>query len=1055
VYIELHCHSCYSLREGASTPLELLHRAGELGYPALALTDHDALYGAMEFAKAAEALGIQPITGAEVTLSSGAHLTVLVESRVGYQNLCRLLSWAYQTHGKDSPRITLEALYAHSEGLIVLSGCARGPIARRLAAGDRAGAAALARQLRDRLGPRHFFIELQHNLVQGDRARTAALVSLAEWLGLDCVATGNVHYHVRARHRLQDVLVAIRHRTTLDQSHLARRPNDDFYLKSPAEMAERFAEYPRAVATSWQIAERCQFHLARDLGYQFPSFPVSPGDTEDAFLARLCRLAFHRKYPPGSPDRARASERLEEELRLIARHRLAGFFLSYWRILQLAGEIAARLRGRNPRLPADVRPVGRGRGSSVGSIVCYLIGLSHIDPVANNLFLGRFLNEELVQVPDIDLDFPRDIRAELLERIYDYFGDGRAALVGAFATYRARSAIHDIGKALGLPAPVLAQLAKLSDRGRQPVAELVSALPGFRSERHLPVWNDLATLADQLIGFPRHLTQHVGGVVLASEPIATLVPVEPARMAGRFVLQWDKDSVTDARMVKIDFLALGMLSLVDDCLDLIDQRRGVRIDLGRVDHTDPAVYDQICAGDTIGVFQIESRAQSQTLPRTRPRTLDDLAVQVAIIRPGPVVSGAFHPYMDYRQRLARGEAVDVAYAHPSLEPILRETLGVILYQEQVLQIAMTVAGYTAGEADLLRRAMSRRRSVEAMGAHWPRFREGAARRGIAEATARQIFDSLLGFAAFGFPKAHAVAFALLAYESAWLRHYYPAEYYAALLNNQPMGFYSPEVVVGDARRHGVKVVGPDINRSQVRATVETDHRIRLGLGMVKGIGPAAAERIVARRDQPFRSLFDFLSRTRLPREAAERLILAGAFESFGLSRRALLWQLGLILLPRGAQVPLDLPTEAEMVRLPPMSAWERMAAEFATLGLSPRQHPLALLRPHLPRSVCSSVELAKRHAGEWVRVAGMVVCRQRPETAKGILFLSLEDEFGLINVVVPVAVQARSRVILRTAPFLLVAGRLQRQGSVITVVAARVHPLAVAGLLTPASHDFS
>jgi len=1059
MYVELHCHSSYSLREGASTPRQLVERARELGYQALALTDHNALYGAMEFATAAAAANIRPIIGAEITLTGEYHLTLLAETSTGYANLCRLLSHAYLDHSKDAPEVTFDVLADHAEGLIALSGCKRGEVPALIQSGARRRAAAAARRYIEWFGRDGFFIELQQNLAFGDKARNAALVELAEQLGVGYVATNNVHYHVRERHRLHDVLVAIHHQTTLDASHRLRRENSEYYLKSAAEMRELFAHYPRAIWNAGVIAERCTFNLIRDLGYQFPHYPVPEGETADTFLARICQEAFGRKYGQSDPEtQENARQRLTEELRLIRKHGLAGFFLTYRDILKLAGTIAAELRGRDPNLPPDERPVGRGRGSSVSSIVCYLIGLSHIDPVKTELFLGRFLNDELASVPDIDLDFPRDIRERLLERVYKEFGEERAALVCTFATYRLRSAIRDVGKALGLPAVEIDKLAKLSERwGSGSLGEEMARLPEFRERLNAPLWRDLVDLVQQILRLPRHIGQHVGGVILSARPLQELVPLEPARMAGRVVCQWDKDSVDDARFVKIDFLALGMLSLVDECLEIIESRHGQRPDLGRIPHDDPQVFDRICAGDTMGMFQIESRAQIQSLPHTQPRTIDDLAVQVAIIRPGPIMAGSFHPYMEHRRRLAEGEKVDVEYLHPCLESALRETLGVILYQDQVLQVAMAAAGYSAGEADRLRRDMGKRHGAEIMETHWPRFLAGAKERGIDDGTARAIFERLLGFSGYGFPKSHAVAFALLAYESAWLRTNFPTEYYCALFNNQPMGFYSVEVLTGDARRHGVKVVEPDLNLSLAKCRVEADQVIRLGLGCVQGIGEETAENIVRKREQggPFRSLFDCARRTGLRREALENLITAGAADSFGLTRRELLWQLGLLYWPVGQQPPLDVPTEQDMVALPSISAWEQLVGEYKVLNLSPNHHPLAIMRSRLPRGLATSATLERMADGAAVRLGGMVVCRQRPWTAKGVVFLLLEDEFGLANVVVYPTLFERQRNLIRLEPLLLVYGHLQRRGGTINVVARHFQSLRrPRDEVASVSHDF-
>ncbi|MCC6380861.1 MAG: error-prone DNA polymerase [Dehalococcoidia bacterium] len=1122
-YAELHAHSCWSLREGASSTDEMVQRAATLGYAALALTDHDNLYGAMEFARAAHEAGLKPITGCELTVveeasqaagqaeSNASHLTVLAESVAGYRNLCRLLSRAHHTYGKDAPRVEKEWLFAQGEGLIVLSGCRDGEIGRLLAAGQRQQAAQVATDYRDRLGAGQFFVELQHHDVYGDRQRLADLAGLGAQVGVPLVATNNAHYHVRSRHRLNDVLVAVRHRLTLDSSHEVRRPNSEFFLKRPEELAGRFGRYPEALANTLAIAERCRFDLTRDLPYRLPDYPVPEGATLDSFLRGICERAFRRKYGPLAPGvQEEARTRLERELALIAKHGLAGFFLVYWDILQLVGEIAHELHGRRRDLPSDERPVGRGRGSSVSSIVCYLIGLSHIDPVKNNLYLERFLNEELHSLPDIDLDFPRDIRDELLQRIYDRYGPEHAAIVAAFPTYRFKNAVLDIGKALGLAEPVLAKLNKLGGNfaSAHDVAAEMGHIPELRPLVNAPIWRDLVQLASQAAGFPRHVGQHVGGVVISAEPLSSVVPVEPARMPGRFVCQWDKDSVDDARFVKIDFLALGMLSAVDDCLDIVEEVHGQRVDLGRVPHDSPEIYASIQAGDTMGVFQIESRAQVQTLPHTQPQNIDDLAVQVAIIRPGPIVAGAFHPYIEYRQKLARGEPIVVDYGHPELAPrlapFMAETLGHVLYQDQVLQISCAVAGFTPGQADRLRRAMSRKRSAEAMAALAEEFYAGAAREGVSQEAAAVAFEKMAAFAAFGFPKSHAVAFALLAYESCWLRYHYPAAYYCALFNAQPMGFYQVEVLTGDARRHGVAVLPPDVNLSRPFAWPEGD-AIRLGLEQIKGLGgdwrtrarrsppsrptvarqpasgsgPNLPERIVAARgaDGPYRSLYDLTTRARLSPEQAAAVIRAGALDSFGLPRRELLWQLGLMTPPvqlrarlpdtrRTAKVahqaPLPLPLDQDMATLPRLSEWEALAWDFERLGMSGRPHPMALVRPLLHEGVISSLQLGgprnpnRLPSGARVEIAGMVVTRQRPMTASGVMFLLLEDEFGLANVVVYPALAERQRDLVRGTPFVRVRGRVDNDKSGFpNVIAERFAPCPLPGLIdVPEGHNF-
>ncbi|MCH7578511.1 MAG: error-prone DNA polymerase, partial [Chloroflexi bacterium] len=948
-------------------------------------------HGAMEFAQCARAWGLRPITGAEITLANGHHLTLLCETQRGYANLCRLLTHAHLDHERGRPCIEPEVLAQHTEGLIALSGCRRGEVASLVAQGRYREAEEAARRYLRWFGATNFFVELQNNLVHGDARRNRALAELAEHLGLGTVATGNVHYHVRERHRLQDVLVAIKNRTTLDASHRQRRENSEYYLKPPEEMAELFRDHPEALANTVRIAERCQFDLTRDLDYRFPDYPVPEGETQDSHLRKLCYQEAERRYMRVTSE---VEERLEKELALVEHHGLAGFFLIHQEILQLAYQVSEEVNGR----PCH-SPPGRGRGSSVGSLICYLIGLSHIDPIKNNLFLGRFLNEEMASVPDIDLDFPRDIREKLILRVYEHFGHEHVGLVATFPTYRIRSAVREVGKALGLPPAELDRLAKVSESygSAKSIREEMGRLAHYRDKLGSPLWRHLADLVEQIAGFPRHISQHVGGMVISSRPLVELVPLEQSAMEGRVLMQWDKDSVDDARMIKIDFLALGMLSAVDETLDLIEEHHGKRIDLSRIDFKDERVYDSICAADTMGVFQIESRAQMQTLPRTRPQSLEDLTVEVAIIRPGPIVGGAVNPYIN--RRLGREE---VTYDHPLLEPVLEETLGVVLFQEQVLQVSMALAGFSAGQAEGLRRAMSRKRSKEAIEKLRGQFIEGCLNNGVSKRVAESAFQKIAGFAEFGFPKAHAAAFGLLAYQTAWLRMYYPAESLCALFNAQPMGFYGPHVLVNDGKRHGVNVLPPDINLSGANCAIE-DVAVRIGLRYVKGLSEATAQEVAEERQQnrPFRSLFDFLERTRLKREPVENLIACGAFDDLGLERRELLWQIGLLYRSDGRngrerQLALPLPTEQDMVELAPMSEWDRMVADYAILGLSPNYHPMAFLRPRLNEGIVPSRMLESLPDGASIEVAGLVVCRQRPGTAKGFVFIVIEDEFGLV-----------------------------------------------------------
>ncbi|MYE31599.1 MAG: DNA polymerase III subunit alpha, partial [Chloroflexi bacterium] len=997
-YVELHLHTHYSLLDGASSPDELMHTAVQQGHAALALTDHDGLFGAMEFARAARAGGLRPITGLELTVSEPAtghddpadldeegqvrsHLTLLAETREGYANLCRLSSLAFglgetdrrtQEARRTDPVAPLAALERHAAGLIVLTGCREGRIPALVQAGRGAEAAAALARLVGWFGAEQVFVELQDNDVHGDRPRNEALVRLAERAGVGVVGTGNVHYHARERHRLQDVLVAIRHRSTLDESHAERRPNAEFWLRSPAEQAERFARYhPEAAANSVHIARRCAFDLTGDLGYRLPAPPLSEGATPLGELERICRERLGERYRSPS-ERAKAEAQLAEELRLIELHDLAGFFLIYHEVFELAEEVARDVRAAGIARGLTDLPPGRGRGSSVSSIVCYLIGLSHIDPIHHGLFVGRFLNEEMDSLPDIDLDFPRDIRAELIERVHARWGREHAALVASFATYRTRGAIRDAGKALGLPVAELDRLARRAGpfEGPEQILEVLANDPQFGEGAGMRSWRELAEMVPQLVGVPRHLSQHPGGMVIASEPLIDCVPCQPAAMPNRYLCHWDKDSIGDARMVKIDFLGLGMLSVVEEAVDLIAAGRGRVVDLSRIDFEDEAVFDTICQGDTVGVFQIESRAQIAMLPRTQPRSLEDLTVQVSIVRPGPIVGGAVNPYVRRREMQRRNPRYRPPPPHECVREVLDETLGVVIFQEQVLQVARHMGGFTAGEADRFRRSLGRRRAHEELDAWQQRFLDGAGERGVGRAVAERVFDNLAGFAEFGFPKSHGAAFGLLAYQSTWLKQYYAPEFMCALFNQQPMGFYPPHVLTNDAKRHGVPVERPDINASAARCTVELpEGAVRVGLGYVRGVGEALAERVEAERARggPYQSLFGFVQRTGLGRRATSHLIRAGAFDSLGLRRRELLWQLGLFtgnptgqaaVTPTpeatdGRQLRLELPTGQDMVTLPDLGERERMAADYDLLGLSPDRHPMQFLRRALGEGVAS------------------------------------------------------------------------------------------------------
>ncbi len=1037
-YVELHCHSNYSFQEGASSIGGLLARAGDLGYRALALTDHDNLCGAMEFARAAAGLGIQPITGAEVTLQDGSHLTLLAETRQGYANLCNLVTYSRIGGDRLDPRLDPKFLSRHAEGLILLTGCSRGAVPALLVEGKTKDAEARARNYLDWFGPGNVFFELQRNLVHGDRSRNNLLLRLARRLGAGVVATNNVHYHVRERHRLQDALVAISHNRTLEETHRQRRPNDQFHLKSPARMAALFDDLPEAVENSARIAERCApsvgsgqgFDLTRDLGYRFPDHPVPDGHTPQTYLEELCRRAAIRRYGSMTP---RVRERLDEEFRLIRRHDLAGFFLIYHDIIQIAREVMIDLGLSDREVPLEERPPGRGRGSSVAMLVGYLIGLSHIDPLEYNLSLERFISDDMGAVPDIDLDFPRNIREELIKRVHERWGWDRAVLTGMIGTYKMKGCIRDLGKALGLPAEDIDKLSKRVDtRHADGIRSEMLLLPDFRHKVDAPGWRDLIELAPQLGGFPKYLAQHPGGMVIGSSPLIDIVPAQPSAIDDRYICHWDKDSIDDAGFVKIDFLALGALSQMQEALQLIEKRTGRYIDLSRIDFEDSDVYDSLHRADTIGIFQVESAAQMQTITRIRPRNLVEMAYEVAAVRPGV---GANDGVTQFIRRHAHGVPWD--FDHPLEERALGRTLGVILFQDQVNQLAIDVAGFSPREADDLRRAFGRKNNKDLLETYWKKFLRGAADRGVPGEVVEKIFRKFSG--QYMFPESHAFAFGVTAYQMAWLKHYYPLEFFVGIFNQQPMGFYNLETLKEDAKRHGIDVLNPDINESDAKCVVK-DGAVLLGFLNVKGLAASRAEAIVEARQSggPFLSLADAVERTGLQREALEGLVDAGAFDSLAPDRRAALWEVGLLYRPLGSQRPLPLPVEQDMAKLPSLSDWDAMLGEYRTMGLHPDGHFMAYLRPSLGPEVLPSNEVPDLEDGVVVTVAGLVIRRQHPG-AKAV-FVTLEDEFGHIPLVVWPDAFRRYRLEIRE-PVLKVQGTVSRREGTMNIVVHHVHPI--------------
>ena len=1118
-YAELHCHSYFSLLDGASSPEALVERAAALGYRSLALTDHDGLYGAVRFWQAAREYGIKPIFGAELTLADGQHLTLLAETQSGYANLCRLISAGQLAGQKGQPRLTLDTLAEHAQGLLCLSGCREGAVASSLLAKDKEGALSAAACLREVFADR-FWIEMHRHYLPTDSQLNSELVALARRLDVSWVATNNVHYAERRGQRLHDVLTCIRHYATLPEALAAGllHSNSELFLKSPQEMASLFADLPQAIRSTCQIAERCAVNLDFSK-QQLPSFPIPEGHTALSYLQALCEKGLRHKF---NPITSQAQTQLAHELAVIDHTGLAGYFLVVWDIVRFARSQGIRCQGR---------------GSAANSLVAYLLDITPVDPLRHSLLFERFLSEGTHTMPDIDIDFAADRREEVIQYVYERYGQEHVAMVCNVVTYRARSALRDVAKALAFPADVIDRAAKALDtRSTASAAEQILhsdslgvidkpdtsprreegkaahcrvstqqhgvgsyAQPAvFRDEAEpgqspsLP-WQILSKLLADMDGVPRHLSIHVGGMLITAAPLVEIVPVERATMPGRVVVQWDKDSVEDAGLIKIDLLSLRTLDAIEEALHYIRERRGIDLDPAHLPLDDPTIYDMLQRADTIGCFQVESRAQAQMLPRLKPETFEDIIIEVALVRPGPIQGNMVHPYLRRRQGLE-----PVSYAHPALEPALAETLGVIIFQEQVIRVAVAIAGFHPAEADQLRRAMSRSRSQEAMAALRKRFVAGARSNGVDEEIAAEVFRQLAGFAEFGFCKSHAAAFALVAYHTLYLKLYFPAEFYCGLLNHQPMGFYIPEVLMSDAQRHGVPVLRPDVNRSRDACTLEpsvchsqpspchseppichserseesprsktmeilryaqddTLERsplplaIRLGLRYVHGLGEAFLERIAERRGEgPYRDLRDFCWRTRLPRPVVENLIRAGALDSFGQRRRDLLWALGGL---EYQQEGLDIEVPLEPVVLPILSKAERLGWEYELLGMAPGEHVMQLYRPQLRRhGVLSSRELEEIGDGQTVCVAGWVVVRQRPPTAKGHVFITLEDEEGLINLIIRPDVYERYRSTLRNAPLLWAEGRLQCEGHAISVLVRRAAALRRKGEVIPQAY---
>jgi len=1062
-YVELRCRSAFSFLEGASSPEDLMEIAVRSGHEALALADRDGVYGAPRFWKAGKAAGVRTIVGADVSigherdLSPAGRVLLLAASRTGYRNLCKLITRGRARAAKGQSVTLLDELEEHARGLLCLAGGEQSLLLEALRSRDDLAVLRMGRRLQGIFG-RDLWIDLQRSNDPHVERRMRALQEVAARLRLPVVASGDVRMARACEQPVLDVLGCLARRTKLDVAGRVLLRNAERHVVSPREMAARFRDVPRAVSATLEVAERCEFSLG-DLGYRFPEVALPPGETS---LGRLHALAYEgARGRYGAVLSGRVSTQLEHELRIIEKLDLAGYFLIVWDIVRFCRERGILVQGR---------------GSAANSAVCYALGITAVDPVGMELLFERFLSEERGEWPDIDLDLPSgDRREEVIQYVYRRYGPGGAtspehartvgsgvAMTANVITYRVRSALREAGKVLGFAEAEIERLSKLlahhgfHDQSDALQAQLASAGVDVTADRV----RHLLDCVERMQGLPRHLGQHSGGMIVAAGRLDEIVPLEPAAMPGRSVVQWDKDDCADMGLIKIDLLGLGMMAVLEDAIPLVREADGVEIDLARLPPDDARTYAMIRRADTVGVFQIESRAQMATLPRLKPRTFYDLVVEVAIIRPGPIVGQMVHPYLN-----RRAGREPVRYPHPLLEPILRRTLGVPLFQEQLLRVAMTVAGFTGGEAEELRRAMGFKRSVQRMRAIEQKLRDGLAAHGIDDGAADEIVRSITSFALYGFPESHAASFALIAYASAYLKAHHPEAFLCALLNAWPMGFYHPATLVKDAERHGVVVRPIDVTCSDWRCTIERRDSaqplpqrsgrgaVRLGLRFVRGLREEAGCALVqARTARPFTGPRDLAARAGLLERELAALAELGALGAISGSRRAASWQV------RGlapSREPLFAGVDARPGTLPgrPMSALEETLADYRVSGMTTGAHLMAHFRTMLrQRGVVTLARLREAASGLRLRTAGLVIVRQRPGTAKGICFLTLEDETGTGNAVVMPDRFAEFRLLLHTAALLVLEGVVQRKDGVVHLNVEKIWGFSPGP--TPTSHDF-
>ena len=1030
-YVELHARSAFSFLRGGSSPEALVAEAGRLQLPALALCDRDGVYGAVRAHMTAKEAGLRALVGCELTLEDNTVLPLLVASQTGYRNLSGLLSTAHLRAPKGEARVSWDELAACNDGLIALTGDHEGPLLSAWQTHGNQPAAAAGDRLYRIFGDNRLFVEIQRHLLPSEEDENEFLIAWAQAKGLPLLATNGVVQATPQDRRVVDVFTCLREHTTLDAAGRRLAQNAQHQLKDAKAMSALFADLPEAITNTERLAERLEFTLS-DLGYRFPDYGVPAGESQESFLHKMTYFGAQQRY--GSVSGA-VRKQLERELTLIGKLGFSGYFLIVWDLCAFAREQGILVQGR---------------GSAANSAVCYALGITAVDPISSKLLFERFLSEGRTDWPDIDLDLPSGNQREaMIQEVYRRYGRRGAAMTANVISFRGRSTMREVGKVLGLPDDVLDRFSKLYHGGDYPhTMELSEQLQAAGIATDHPRLRVLLEVCRQIYGLPRHLGQHSGGMVLSGGNLDQYVPLENARMPGRTVLQWDKSDCEDMGIIKVDLLGLGMMAVLQDSLEICAQR-GEPVDLARLPKDDAATFKLMQEADTIGVFQIESRAQMSTLPRMKPENFYDLAIEVAIIRPGPIQGNAVNPYL--ARRVGKEP---VTYPDERAKPILERTLGVVLFQEQVLRLAMELGGFSAAEADELRRAIGFTRSQERLNRMKDKLGVALKQNGVSEAATEYLLNSLASFALYGFPESHAISFALIAYASAWLKVHRPAAFYAALLNNQPMGFYSPASLVQDARRHGVKTLPVCVMTSDEKSRVDGDGLIRLGFGSVHGLRAAQiAHMFAARKERPFDSLPDFFRRTTW--SAAERRALAGvgALNALAGHRRAALWSAESVHQDDDLFRGVSAEVQTQPVPLIPMTPIERLQADFRHQSLTVGAHPMKQLRDRLP-DIWPAAELAQAKPGSRVKIAGAVITRQRPGTAKGFCFITLEDETGLANAIVRPKLFEEMRLTINLEPSLLIVGKVQNEQGVIHVMAERIGPLPEVGMPAQASHDF-